>query len=447
MKRTNYRYRLLARIVVEATTPLAVGSGEKSILTDSLVAKDVNGLPYIPATSIAGVVRHLIGENTAKDFFGNPDKNSLTGSKIIFTEAKLLGKDGKPLDGLQTEINMGDDYYSHYLNLPIRQHANINEYGSVRDKGKFDEQIVYKGSRFCFEIEMLSDKSENEQFQQVLDKIQSSSFKLGSGTNCGFGELKVVSCKTKSLNMDNAEDRDFYASKSSNLAVDWEGDESRVERQKDNSVIEYTLSLHPDDFFLFGSGFGDDNADMTPVKEEILVWKGHIPSFSIQQVLIPATSVKGAIAHRTAYHYNKKKAYFVGDDHAKAGNENTAVRELFGYADDKGECRKGNVALSDVYIEQGTSEKVVPHVAIDRFTGGAIDGALYSEKVTFGNNITVNMTLSCINEDYSECVLPALEESLKDICKGLLPLGGGVNRGNGTFKGTLTKNGEVIYGK
>ena len=42
-------------------------------------------------------------------------------------------------------------------------------------------------------------------------------------------------------------------------------------------------------------------------------------------------------------------------------------------------------------------------------------------------------------------VKKAFEDSLKDVCMGLLPLGGGVNRGNGCFSGILTKNGEVIY--
>ena len=41
--------------------------------------------------------------------------------------------------------------------------------------------------------------------------------------------------------------------------------------------------------------------------------------------------------------------------------------------------------------------------------------------------------------------LEAFETALTDLCKGYLPLGGGVNRGNGTFKGSLKKNGETIY--
>ena len=60
IKKSGYNHRFLARFVIEAETPLAVGSGEKDVLTDALVATDVNGLPYIPGTAIAGVVRHMI---------------------------------------------------------------------------------------------------------------------------------------------------------------------------------------------------------------------------------------------------------------------------------------------------------------------------------------------------------------------------------------------------
>lgn len=41
----------------------------------------------------------------------------------------------------------------------------------------------------------------------------------------------------------------------------------------------------------------------------------------------------------------------------------------------------------------------------------------------------------------------ALEAALQDICKGMLPLGGGVNRGNGIFTGTLKRGEEIIYPK
>jgi len=457
----KYTHRLLARIVIEAATPLAVGSGEKSIMTDSLVATDANGLPYIPGTAIAGVLRHLIGEEEAKTFFGNPQKGKQTGSEIIFTEAKLVGKDGKAIDGLkqidtkdgqkqidtkdgQKQIDTKIDFYQHYLNLPIRQHNSIDKYGTVRDTGKFDEQVVYKGSRFCFEIEMVSDGSNTEDFNKVLNQMQSSQFRLGGGTTCGFGEVKVVKVQARTLDMQKVEDRTSYASKSSCLSSDWAGwkeNEYSINKPKDE-VTAYELRLQPDDFFLFGSGYGDDDADMTPVKETVLTWyeDGKFKGFEEKQTLIPATSVKGALAHRVAFHYNKFKEYFVGNDNAKVLSENEAVRQLFGYADEKGN-RKGCITLSDVFLGEAPKEKVVPHVAIDRFMGGTIPGALFNEKVSLGKGreIRLHLYLHLRQGKYGEKVVEALEQALSDICNGLLPLGGGVNRGNGTFKGTLTK--------
>ena len=48
---------------------------------------------------------------------------------------------------------------------------------------------------------------------------------------------------------------------------------------------------------MFGSGFGDDEADMTPVVEKIINYEKQ--DLIEEKVLIPASSVKGAISHRT----------------------------------------------------------------------------------------------------------------------------------------------------
>ena len=55
-----YDYRFLAKVIIEAETPLAIGSGQSTIMTDSPVIRDVNGLPYIPGSTIAGVIRSMI---------------------------------------------------------------------------------------------------------------------------------------------------------------------------------------------------------------------------------------------------------------------------------------------------------------------------------------------------------------------------------------------------
>ena len=193
---TKYTHRFLARFIIETKTPLSVGSGDKNIKTDALVATDVNGLPYIPATSIAGVVRSMIGEDNAKIFFGKQSKNEdeNRGSEIIFTEAKILNSKGEAVDGLTVDA-WKDELLKEYNELPIRQHVRITNYGvaDASKAGKFDEQVVYAGTRFCFEVEMVSDGENYKYFEDVINQFNRKTFRLGSGTRCGFGQIEVIS--------------------------------------------------------------------------------------------------------------------------------------------------------------------------------------------------------------------------------------------------------------
>lgn len=453
MSETIYNNRFLARIILEAKTPLAVGSGEKSLTTDAEIARDVNGMPYIPGTAIAGVIRHALGENEAKEFFGyqQSNKNDGRGSEIIFSDAVMIGKEGKVLDGL-LDIDPDDTFYHKFFDLPIRQHVRINHFGTAENNGKFDERILFKGVRFCFEVEQLA-KNEDDyeaKFKKALSKLFCKDFRLGGGTRNGFGEMKIISCKTAKLDLSNAEDLRAYLSKDSSLASEWPGFKDEFSKKdEDKDVTVYKLTLRPDDFFLFGSGFGDDDADMIPVKEDVVTWNAEgKPSFKKNCILIPATSVKGALSHRVAYYYNKAKEVFADDlseeeMKGKTGKHNFAVKSLFGSEKDKDSSQtRGNVIFSDIIEDSANFEdKILNHVSIDRFTGGAIDGALFSEKATYGKGKSFATSIIVENKALKdEDVKNALENALKDIVSGMLPLGGGVNRGNGCFTGEITKN-------
>lgn len=460
MKKTNYIHRFLARFVIEAKTPLAVGSGEKDITTDALVATDGNGLPYIPGTAIAGVVRSMIGEESAKTFFGYQVPNKKKdgkGSEIIFTEAKILNSKGEVVDGLNIEAIDKDPLLKEYKELPIRQHARISEKGVTVKGGKFDEQVVFAGTRFCFELEMVSDGNNYSDFESVLSQVNNKTFRIGSGTRCGFGEIEVVEMQRAKLDLSKPNELELYLDKSSNLSKDWNGwqrDENIEKETLLSDWVEYKLSLQPEDFFLFGSGFGDHEVDMTPVKARKVEWSNGCGKLSDKMVLIPATSVKGALSHRVAFHWNKLNGYYAGNPEAKVGKDNFAVKTLFGSEGEKdGEGQlRGNVIFSDIIEKRNVEDKILNHVAIDRFTGGAMDGALFSEKTTYvrEKDKPFEMTLLVRKEALEKKdkkVEQALEAALQDICKGMLPLGGGVNRGNGIFTGTLKRGEEIIYPK
>lgn len=453
MGQSKYNKRYITRVIIEAATPIAVGTGDKGVLTDALIARDVNGLPYIPGTSIAGVLRHSIGDNPKKadSIFGYQDDDKGHGSRIIFTDAVLLDRDGTPQDGLNTTAM--SDFLANYTALPVRQHVSINEFGTAKDGGKFDEQIVYQGSRFVFEMEMV-DKGDNgkkgdfeERYMAVLNIINSPFFRLGSGTRNGFGSMRIIDVKHRTLDLMSPDDMRLYLDKSSSLKETWNGFMPyHTKSYEDEAWHEYVLELKPLDFFLFSSGFNDDDADMTPVTEARITWDGNCGEFKHEAILIPATSVKGAIAHRVAYYWNKINERFIEEGNGKVGGDNEAVKALFGTAgNNKEDITLGNVLFSDIILKEQSQDnsKLLNHVTIDRITGGTIDGHLFTEKVINGRGMKFDLNLQ-VNKDVFQGedghrIKCAFDCALDDICKGLLPLGGGTNRGHGIFTGSIIK--------
>lgn len=451
MKKTNLRYRHIARVAVEATTPIAVGSGELTVMTDSPVARDINGLPYIPATSLTGVLRHSMALDKLQDetnFFGYHDRSGGLGARIVFTDAVMIGKDGKAVDGLRT-IDFSDDFYNNYLDLPVRNHVSINCKGVHKNTGKFDNEVVYKGTRFVFEIELFSDKEKDADFDTLLTQLYQSTIRVGGGSRKGYGRLTVVSCKRASLDLMKANDLTAYIEKSSRLDSSWEYFADWTPKMaivEDKEWTTYSLKLTPRDFFLFGAGRGDDEADNIPAQELVVEWHDNKPNFSKQRTLFPASSLKGALAHRTAYNYNKQNNLFVGNDNAKTLCKNPAVAAIFGYSDDdvqtRGKC--GNIIFDDI-LDATEEEKLFYHIKTDSFTGGAIDGALFQEKSIYGQGLMLEEEIF-VRKDVlaNETIRKAFEQSLKDLCSGLLPLGGCVGRGNGFFTGEIFKDGGKL---
>lgn len=494
MNKQTYRY--IARIIVEAETPIFVGSGESSLLKDALVQKDLNGLPMIQGTSLTGVLRHSLLDgivfetiDEAKyeliDIWGyqfNGIKEKEAFQK--YYESKFSVSKVKP-DGLGSRIKISsaymminenevDESYSNenvnevktkYSNLPSRQHARINDRGVVVDKGLFVNEVVYKGTRFIFEIELKGTEVDSRSWNTIIGKVQEPLFRIGQGSRKGYGSLKVIGLYNEIFNLEDSTQFEKY--------LNWPTSFNAISintidgNKLKGDLLEYKLTLTPDDFFIFSEGFGDEDVDNKPLMEEVAIYTNSTIVFQ-EQTVLPATSIKGAIAHRTCFHYNKLKGRFadqmnnspkVIDFYKKlwTGGANKAVHDLFGVEegflqnsdakevvidyDNVGDANRGKVIINDLYFtnKQVKNDKIFNHVAIDRFTGGAMDGALFSEKVsTLKGDIQINIFVE--NATYEVDVIQAFENALIDITKGLLPLGGMTTKGNGMFTGSLTKN-------
>ena len=132
----------------------------------------------------------------------------------------MLDSDGTVLDGIVPQERLNSEFLVNFRQLPIRQHAKIGHRGATLKGGKFDEEIVLKGTRFCFEMEMLSDKDNDAKFKELLDTLNSETFRIGSGSRSGFGEIEVVGCQCqyRKINLEEPKQRDWYLKKSSSLS-------------------------------------------------------------------------------------------------------------------------------------------------------------------------------------------------------------------------------------
>ncbi len=409
--------RDIAHIIIEAQTPLKVGSNASDFLQDSPVQKDFNNLPMILGTSLAGVLRKEFSHSEAKELFGEKD-----GSKVIFSNALLVDENNKVQESLLLKKSPFLTIFEH---LPIREHTVISSKG-VSDN-KFDEEVVYKGTRFKFSIELIED--DKESFERLLSMLSLSSLRFGGGSTKGFGKFKVLSIESKRFDAQN------YLTYSSSLNYVLRGESRIVEAKENANYTKYTLKITPEDFFMFGSGFGDSDADATPVYEKVVDYAS--AKLFEEMILIPASSIKGALAHRTTFHYNS----LIGNTiEAKNGIDN--ITEIFGEAkNSKKEIdgSKGKVIFSDDF-QTKEDTKVFDHVSIDRFTGGAKDGALFQEK-TIADDREYEIEI-LLHKDVNDKEREAFENALEDITIGMLPLGGATTKGHGVFTGSWSKDGE-----
>ena len=475
METTIHNIYSIARVTIEAETPMKVGSGRSCVKTDSLIARDINGLPFIPGTTITGLLRHAMeqeegGKDQAKRIMGFQNGDKGQGSWLSVSEAKLVGGDGRPVDGLKNpETIATDPFLGRFAQMPIRQHVRIGHRGTTEQAGKFDEEIIPKGTRFCFELELLSDKEHAENdFSTLLSFLTGDTFRIGGGSRKGYGKITIKDIRTRRLNMGTPDELRAYLDKDSDLSKDWDGFVDTFKRESfSEDAVHYELQLHPVDFIFFSNGLGDPESgtDKAAIREEYITWSKNAKGIDIPEwqkpktsLVVPASSVKGAVAHRTAFYYNQDRGVFADmldndkDKIRQATKRNAAVVALFGSEGDqqgaKGK-RRGHVFVSDIVREQkpGTQPKILNHVKIDRFTGGAIDGALYDEEPLYAKaeELVLTFTLLPDEETKKEHVVEAFEEALKDVCRGMLPLGGSVNHGSGCFHGKMMKNGKTFY--
>jgi CRISPR/Cas system CMR subunit Cmr4 (Cas7 group RAMP superfamily) len=439
----------LTRLIIQTQTPMAINTGRRETGFDTQLVRDANGLPYIPATSIAGVWRSLVKNNfdeeAATFWFGNTDKSSM----LTIADGVLHDSKNQPVQGLKTfdEIEQDKLLSLLYQDRPHhRERVRVNDRGVAADEAKFDQLLLPAGVRFCVDIQwhdLRLGESDVEktalQWLKILQCWQHRYFALGATTRNGLGQIKVIASKQQTVDLkDGPKTAQLLRTFAQRAEIPTE--EDLPQRPQDKPFA--SLPLKAIDHWRCGAGtelLGDDKPDHTVAQisysERSIVWQDNQGRLSAKPIpILCGSSIKGMLAHRVAFHLRRFTGQWAEnsstDTHEQWQTRPDELKTLFGLADDKvhDNSQAGCLFVDDCEIEYKNKTSIRQHTSIDRFTGGVRQGALYNEELLYQPEFTLKLWLAPKTE-LSPNLKKALTVTLNDLKLGLLPFGAGSGRG------------------
>ncbi|MFP4696158.1 RAMP superfamily CRISPR-associated protein [Thiohalospira sp.] len=452
----------IARVVLEAATPLSVTTGQPDGLFDTGLVTDANGLPTLPGTGLAGVLRHLweaeYGQESAEGLFGYQAGEEGAPSRVSISWGALMDSRGEPVEGLllggERERLHSDPVLAAAADLAehpaVRERVCLSERGAASDQGKFDRAVLPAGHRFAVELTLAG--GEEEEWQRLLELLDHPGLRVGGATRAGLGRLRPVACHAGSFDRRDSQQAADFLALGRGLADTGGLEDQRVARARgedDGPWPTATLHLEPEGPWRIGQGEPDPDAseekpaDLLPVTEGRIRWDGGVGRVEERALLFPASGLKGALAHRFVFH-----AHCLAGRWAEANREAEALERavLFGSIQEDGEAgRAGCLTLDDAWVEAEPERMRVMHNAIDRFTGGVRERVLFEEEDLLGGKVRMPLALDWRRlERYAsdaglavDTIRQALYRTLADLCEGRLALGSRTTIGNGVFRGRL----------
>ena len=466
----------LVRVTIELRSPLTIGGGEQDDLRDHAAVVDANGLPTLPGTSIAGVLRHALAvgdpdtDEGIRAMFGyqDPQRGATAAdgasSRIWTSWGQVHDKEDRPFPMLavtpaQRRALTEDLVLKHLAEGTVRDHVSLNARGVPGDRKKFESLLVPRGARFTFEIGIAPapDKRLRDRFsvKAILARLASPQVRLGGRTLRGFGSFDIKRILHRRFDLSNSADAGLWARLPRALeqavpggvlsAIKTDG----LPRSDRGGWVTVERNYQPEDLFLPGGGEGEDWAPeiaargegpgepRVPVTERFIHYdannRGAVSARG--EPYMPGTGIKGALRHRVAFHARALRGETLDPQNPELADaldlpDPPEVVELFGRArGDEG--LPGRVIVEDMPIKlQGA--QWLDHVSLDRYSGGPMDGLLFSELAhARTDQLFLGLRLHVRVEGLSEHAARALELAVEDLGRGRLAIGGGASRGHG----------------
>lgn len=442
------------RIVVEADlvlqTPALFGTGDHDLITDMpLLVDGFDGVtPVLTGASLTGALRAYLSAREA----GYRQSDHIVQTRGALTEALFGGFKGDD-DGLQSALIV-DDAFGENFGIEMRDGVRIDPKTRTADKGKlFDMQVWQSGTTFPLRLELLiatpRHKIANADYQKQLRKglrialagLSDGGITLGGRKKRGFGRIEAINWRVKSYNLKTASGLCDWL-KNGHQTLEAQGVDT-LESVADEPLFQFDELVDERHRFRMEGEFG--------LAGSLLIRSAGRPNTTSPDMvhltnhadvpILSGTSVTGALRARamrilnlfpnvdTRQRINDLFGVF-GEDLRDEDNP-AASRIIVEETEIVNEVRAANGKID---LKPAELNLVQNRVAIDRFTGGAKDSALFNEQPLFGKPQTRIMTnVTVHNPKPSDIGLLLL--LLKDLWTGDLPLGGEVSVGRGRLTG------------
>ncbi|MCE7946715.1 MAG: hypothetical protein DYG88_04720 [Chloroflexi bacterium CFX4] len=407
--------KIVKRVVVEGTlvlqTPAHFGSGDEAGALMPLIVDEREGKPLLTGASIAGALRSYVW-SLEKGYGHAQSGNSHA--------AALFGGVREDAEGAQSRLIV-DDALGDNGTVELRDGVRIDGKSRTASEGALYTFVVWQaGTSFPLRFELILTENDNEnQLLQLLATalhgLQAGEITLGARKGRGYGRAKVDEWQVRIYDMHNETDLmawlrgDALSDTSKDLFATFDVEPLKDARQV--FTLEATFTLRSTLLIRSDSTVAD---------------MGHLRSNG--KSVLSGTSLAGAIRARALKIANTLNRADAGD----------FINKLFGaFGDTDGDKKAqkdraaSRITFEEHAIDGGQFDMVQSRVSIDRFTGGALDTALFNQQP----HISGTVTLKCRIKNPSDAEIGLLLLILKDLWTGDLALGGESSVGRGRLAG------------
>jgi len=396
------------KVEFKLLSPLSIGSG-KNEKTDHDLLLNSRGVPYIPGSAIAGVFREacmkVMDEGWIQNYFGTMNNENVEEVEIRESQFKIY----------DAKIQTGEYFVSR------RDGVALDIYKYSIPGAKFDREVLESGVTFCTYLEREINKPEElDAFDQLAEILYSVPIAFGGKTSRGYGRAgefqinkKVFSFDTEGKTGTSGEqwlEFNMYQENCWKKSISLKG--VRTDCFKGKKLILELALQGAISIRQYTTETGDGTQQQVPDMKQLTVRQKQNGGAVKEIPVIPGTTWAGAIGHRMQLFYPSSSKFF------GSGGEQ--------------EKERSRIFFSESQLENH-ADKVLSRNAIDRFTAGTVDGALFTEKISYGGTTVLEIYLDPRAEKDKNFVA-ALAAALADLHEGFLAVGGGTAVGRGIFQ-------------